>query len=188
MNNQQAKNRLVLLLVVMTAVGFYSTAQAQRVNHNVQMRLNAAQTGLDVETHGQCVNNNHKGCIEVAHNTQGRLKFTLVESNCKLPGGNKWEIGEAYLGGKGSLTKPTSWGGFQNDNAIQADFNLANTATGLLVKESGSNKNSIVIFDDNTTPNGYNIWYKVTAVCVDNNGDVVGNAETDPRIKNGGNQ
>lgn len=191
MKNHQVKIRLMPLLVVLVAIGFYSTAQAQRVNHNVQLRLNQAQTVLDVKTNGSCENNNHKGCIEVAHGTQGRLMFTLVAdgaNDCTLPGGDTWEIGEAYLGGKDSLTKASSWGGFQNDADVQADFSFADAATGRLNKEAGSNKNSIVIFDDNTTTNGYSIWYKVTAVCVDDDGNVVGDAETDPRIKNGGNQ
>lgn len=191
MKNHGVKNRLVPLLVIITAIGFYSTAQAQRVNHPVQMQLDAAQTVLDVTTRGRCAQDNHPGCIEVAHGTQGRLQFTLMGSNanqCNLPGGSHWEAGDVYLGGKGSTTKPNSWGGFQNDHEVQADFNFADAATGLLNEEAGSNQNSIVIFDDNVSPNGYDIWYKVTVVCVDNGGNIIGEVEMDPRIKNGGTQ
>jgi hypothetical protein len=191
MKNQQAEKRLMQFLIVLTAIGFYSMAQAQRVNHPVQLRLNEAQTVVEIETVGKCANDNHNGCIEVAHGTQGRLNFTLVGNNanqCNRPDGKKWEIGEAYLGGKGSLTKPDSWGGFQNDSKVKADFNFVNATTGQLKKESGSNSNSIVIFDENMALEWYNIWYKVTIVCVDSDGNTVGELVADPRIKNGGRQ
>ena len=61
---------------------------------------------------------------------------------------------------------------------------MADAASGQLNGESGSNDQSIVIFDANT--HEYDIWYKVTAVCVDGSGSVVDTVETDPRIKNGG--
>ena len=189
MKNQRAKRRLMQFFIVLAAIGFYSAAQAQRENHPAQLRLNEAQTVVEIETVGKCANDNHNGCIEVAKGTQGRLKFTLVGENanhCNRPGGKKWEIGEAYLGGKGSLTKPSSWGGFQNDPVVKADFNFVDAATGQLEKEAGSSKNSIVIFDENTAAQWYNIWYKVTVVCVDSNGDTVDELVADPRIKNGG--
>jgi hypothetical protein len=189
MNNQQTKIRMMQLLVVLTATACFSMAQAQRVNHPAQLRLNEAQTVVEIETVGKCANDNHNGCIEVAQGTQGILKFTLVGNNanqCNRPGGKKWEIGEAYLGGKSSLTKPGSWGGFQNDSEVKADFNFVNATTGQLKKESGSNSNSIVIFDENMALEWYNIWYKVTIVCVDSDGNTVGELVADPRIKNGG--
>jgi hypothetical protein len=191
MKNQQAKNWLIQFLVVLTAIGFYSMAQAQRVPHPAQLRLNEAQTVVEIETVGKCANDNHNGCIEVAQGTQGSLKFTLVGNNvnqCNRPGGKKWEIGEAYLGGKGSLTKPNSWGGFQSDSEVKADFNFVNATTGQLKKESGSNANSIVVFDENMALNWYNIWYKVTILCVDSDGEPVDKLVADPRIKNGGRQ
>lgn len=189
MKNQRVTKRLMQFLIVLAAIGFYSVAQAQRVNHPVQLRLDNTQTVVEFKTVGKCANNNHNGCIEVKQGTQGRLKFTLVADNtsqCKLPGGKKWEIGEAYLGGKGSLTKPNSWGGFQNDSEVKADFNFVDPATGLLKKEAGSNANSIVIFDENMALEWYNIWYKLTIVCVDSAGETVGELVADPRIKNGG--
>ena len=74
----------------------------------------------------------------------------------------------------------------QLQTKLADDFNFADEATGRLNKEDGSNRNSIVIFDNNNSVNGYNIWYKVTAVCVDNDGKVLDTVETDPRINNGG--
>jgi hypothetical protein len=191
MKNQQTKKRLMQFLIVLAAFGFYSMAQAQRVNHTVQMRLNDLQTEVKFKTVGKCANDNHNGCIEVARGTQGRLKLTLVADNtsqCNRPGGKKWEVGEVYLGGKGSLTKPNSWGGFQSDSEVKADFNFVNATTGQLKKESGSNANSIVVFDENMALNWYNIWYKVTILCVDSDGEPVDKLVADPRIKNGGRQ
>lgn len=189
MKNKQTKKRLIQLLAVLVAVGFYSMAQAQRVNHPVQLRLNEAQTVVDFTSVGTCANNNHNGCINVAQGTQGRIKMTLVgdsTSQCNRPGGKKWKVSEAFLGGKGSLSKPGHWGGFQNDSEVQADFSFVDAATGQLRKESGSNANSIVVFDNNMSPNGYNIWYKLTIVCVDANGNAIDELVADPRIKNGG--
>ena len=189
MKNQQKKIGMVQLLIVLTAIGFYSMAQAQQVNHNVQVRLNDTQTAVKFKSVGKCANDNHNGCIDVKKGTQGRLKFTLIGDNtstCNRPGGKKWEIGEAFLGGKGSLTKPNSWGGFQGDSEVKADFNFVDAATGQLAKEDGSNSNSIVIFDDNNALQWYNIWYKLTVVCVDSDGNNVDELVADPRIKNGG--
>ena len=184
MKNYLAKNRLFQLLVVLVAIGFYPVAQAQLVNINVQVQLDGAQDKLEVTTKGQCSNNNHKGCIHVRKGTQARINFLFVgDKQCKRPGGVSWEIGEVYLGGKGSMSKPGSWGDL--DAQVQADFSVADAASGRLNKGAGSNKQSIVIINNNK--NAYDIWYKVTAVCVNGNGSTVGvPAETDPRIKNGG--
>lgn len=187
MINYKVKSRLVRILVLIVAFGFYSMAHAQRVNHPVELRLNESQTKLEATDRGKCSSNNHPGCIEVAPNTQARFNFSLVGNrSCSLPGGSSWILGEVYLGGKGSASEPNRWGGFQNDAEVQADFNFSNASAGQLVKEAGSNPGSIVIFDDNVSPNGYDIWYKVTAECVDSNGDVVGTVDMDPRVKNGG--
>ncbi len=183
MKDQLTKSSLLQLLVVLVAIGFYSVAQAQVVNVNVQLQLNSAQTGLDVTTRGQCSDNNHNGCFEVGKGKKARINFTLVGNRqCNKASGASWEVGEVYLGGKGSSSKPGSWGGL--DAQVQADFNVADAASGRLNKESGSSKNSIVIKDDNH--NAYNIWYKVTAKCVDGGGNSLGEVETDPRIRNGG--
>lgn len=187
MNKQQTKNRMMQLLVVLIAIGFCSMAQAQRGNHPVEVRLNQGHTGLDVDTKGQCTENNHNGCSVVKPGKQTKFHFSFAGwKSCKLPGGKRWELGEVYLGGKNSATKPTSWGGFQNDPQVKIDFNFADEATGRLHKESGSNRNSIVVFDNNNSVGGYDIWYKVTAVCVDSGGNVLSTIETDPRIENGG--
>ena len=184
MKNYLVKNRLFQLLVVLVAFGFYSMAQAQLVNVNVQVQLDGDQNKLEVTTKGQCSDNNHKGCIHVKKGTQARVNFSFVKNTqCKRAGGVSWEIGEVYLGGKGSMSKPGSWGDL--DAQVQADFSVADAASGRLNKGAGSNKQSIVIMNNNK--NAYDIWYKVTAVCVDGSGSTVGvPAETDPRIKNGG--
>jgi hypothetical protein len=178
-----AKNRLFQLLVALVAIGFYSVAQADMVNVNVQLQLDSSENMLEVTTRGQCSNNNHNGCIHVRRGTQARINFSLVSNpQCNKPGGVSWEIGEVYLGGKGSESKPGSWGGL--DAQVQADFSVADAASGRLNKGSGSNRQSIVISNNNN--NAYDIWYKVTAVCVNGSGSTVAVAETDPRIKNGG--
>ena len=184
MKKYLAKNRLFQLLVVLVAIGFYSMAQAQMVNVNVQVQLDGNQNKLEVTTRGQCGDNNHNGCIHVKEGTKARINFSFVKNTqCNRPGGVSWEIGEVYLGGKDSTSKPASWGGL--DAQVQADFSVADAASGRLNKGAGSNKHSIVISNNNK--NAYDIWYKVTAVCVNDSGSTVGvPAETDPRIKNGG--
>lgn len=184
MKNYLAKHRLSQLLVVLVAIGFYSMAQAQLVNVNVQVQLDDDQNKLEVTTRGQCSNNNHKGCIHVKQGKQARINFSFGGSpQCNRPGGVSWEIGEVYLGGKDSMSKPDSWGGL--DAQVQADFSVADAESGRLNKGAGSNKRSIVISNNNNK--AYDIWYKVTAVCVNGSGSTVGvPAETDPRIKNGG--
>ena len=188
MKNQQTKNRMVRLLVVLTAIGFYSAAQAARVDYKVDVRLNDQHSGLDVETKGKCAKKNHKGCIDVAKGTQAKFRFKLKgNTSCKLQGGKKWVFGEVFLGGKDSEDKPTSWGGFENDAEVRADFNFANEKTGQLNKEDNSDNDDIYIYNNNNSRVPYDIWYKVTAVCVDKHGNAVGDPiETDPRIKNGG--
>lgn len=188
MNKQQTKNRMMQLLVVLTAIGFYSAAQAERVDYKVEIRLNDQQTALKVETKGKCAKKNHKGCIEVAKGTQAKFRFKLKgTTSCKREGGKKWVFGEVFLGGKNSEDKPTSWGGFENDAAVRADFNFANETTGQLNKEGGSDDNDIYINNNNNSRVPYDIWYKVTAVCEDRNGNAIGDPiETDPRVKNGG--
>ena len=184
MENQLLKSRLLQLVTVLVAFGFCSIAQAQVKNYPVQIQVNSTETELLVEERGICNSNNHNGCIEVPPKKKARIKFTMGAKNCKQPDGEKWEIGEVYLGGKNSSSKPgpSDWGNL--DSEVEADFNVADVVTGRLNKESGSNKNSTVIFDENLAD--YDIWYKVTAVCVDRNGKALKKLETDPRIKNGG--
>lgn len=187
MNKDRVNRELFRLLVLVFAIAFCSMAHAQRVNHNIELRLNETATMLDITTKGNCANANHPGCIDVARGTTARFNFSFVGNrSCNLASGSSWVAGEVYLGGKNSVDKPGSWGGFENDAQVQADFNFVDAATGLLAKEAGSNQNSIVIFDDNMSANGYDIWYMVTADCVDSGGNVLGQVETDPRIKNGG--
>jgi hypothetical protein len=189
MKNKSVKKGILRSLVLLMAIGVYSMAHAQRVNHPVELRLDPSAGILEATTRGKCQTNNHPGCIEVDTGTQARINFSFVGNrNCDLEDNSSWQAGEVYLGGKGSGDKPESWGGFEDDAEVQADFNLADASTGRLVKEAGSNQNSIVILNDNTSVNGYDIWYTVTAVCVDESGNVLDEIRMDPRIKNGGTQ
>ena len=184
MRNQILKSKVLQILAVAVAFGFFSVAQAQVDNYPVEVKLNGDQTKLIITTKGRCSHDDHKGCIDVPNKKKARIKFSLKQKQCTKPDGKNWEIGEVYLGGKNSQSKPgdSGWGGL--DSEVKADFNVADAASGQLDKEAGSSKNSIVIFDENDSK--YDIWYKVTAVCVDSSGNVLHTAKADPRIKNGG--
>ena len=187
--NKDKSSRIIRFLAIIAVLGISSSAYAQRVNHTVDLRLDEAQTMLEAETRGSCSRNNHPGCIAVARGTQGRLNFNLTGNKvCQMQSGASWEVGEVYLGGKNSESKPGSWGGFGNDAEVQADFNFSDPATGELVAEAGSNENSFVILDENLSEGGYDIWYTVTAHCVDGGGNILATVELDPRIENGGTQ
>ncbi|MCP4046721.1 MAG: hypothetical protein GY732_12135, partial [Gammaproteobacteria bacterium] len=103
MKNQQTNYWMMRLLVVLVAIGFYSTVHANRAESKVEIRLNDQHSELDIDTKGKCVKKNHKGCIDVAKGTQARFEFKFVGSKtCNLQGGKKWLLGEVYLGGKNS--------------------------------------------------------------------------------------
>lgn len=183
MKKSRVTSSLIQLIAVLAAIGFYSIAQAQVENINVQMRINDTQTTLDITTTGKCGNNNHNGCIEVKKGKQARINYTLVgDKNCNKAEGAKWVMGDVYLGGKGSAGKPTRWGDLRYQ--VKEDFNVVSVTSGRLKSEPGSNKNSLVIMDKNQ--HAYEIWYKVTAYCIDRDGNSIGKLESDPRIKNGG--
>lgn len=185
--NEHARNTgfLLQLPVVLALVGFNPVAEAQVDNFTVALQVNAAQTELDVTSRGRCSNNNHNGCLDIPKHKTAKIKFPLNGNRqCNRSGGGMWNLDEVYLGGKGSLSKPTTWGTL--DTEVQLDFDVADAATGLLNKASGSSDQKIVITDDNKY--AYDIWDKVTAICVDEGGSTIATIETDPRIKNGGTQ
>jgi hypothetical protein len=179
------KTRLLQIFIALVLTGLFSVAQAQTVNHNVQMQLDNIQSKLEITTQGQCGNKNHNGCIDVKANKQARINFSFVgNKQCNRAAGAKWEIGEVYLGGKNSPNKPQSWGSL--DQEVKNDFNVADASIGLLNKDAGSNDQSIIITDQNKS--AYDIWYKVTAICKNSSGSILGQpAVSDPRIRNGGN-
>jgi hypothetical protein len=185
MKNHHAKTRLLQLFIALVLTGLFSVAQAQVVNHNVQLQLDNIQSKLEITTRGQCSNNNHNGCINVAANKQAKFNFSFVgNKQCNREPGAKWEIGEVHLGGKNSPNKPGGWGGL--DQEVKDDFNVADASTGLLNKGPGSNDQSIIITDQNKST--YDIWYKVTAICRNSSGSILGQpVVSDPRITNGGN-
>jgi hypothetical protein len=183
LKNLQAKGSLLQSFVVLAAIGFYSMAQAQVENFNVQLRINGTQTGVDITTTGNCSKDNHNGCIEVDKGKQARINFTLIgDKNCNKSDDAKWVMGDVYLGGKGSAGKPSRWGDLRYQ--VKQDFNVASTTSGRLKNEPDSNKNSLIIMDKNL--HAYDIWYKVTTYCIDRDGNSIGKLESDPRIKNGG--
>jgi len=171
------------VLTGLALMGIVSVAQAQTDNVNVQLTLDSSQTALDITTRGNCSDNNENGCVEVGRNKKARINFSFTgQRNCDLQEGARWNLDEVYLGGKDSVDKPRSWGYL--DAQVQADFNVADAGSGLLNKDSGSNDQSIIIFDQNNY--AYDIWYLVTAVCVASDGSRLAVVESDPRIKNGG--
>jgi hypothetical protein len=185
MKNHLTKTRLLQIFIALLLTGLFTVAQAQTVNHNVQMQLDNIQSKLVITTRGQCGNNNHNGCIDVKAHKKARINFSFVgNKQCNRAEGAKWEIGEVHLGGKNSQNKPQSWGGL--DQEVEDDFNVADASTGLLNKGAGSNEQSIIITDQNES--AYDIWYKVTAICRNSSGSILGEpAVSDPRITNGGN-
>ncbi len=178
-DNMKTLLQLSLILAVMV---LSPLAKAQVMNQTVALQVNADQSVLGVTTRGGCAKNNHKGCIDVPVKKQVRIQFVLNGNrNCM---GGRWNLSGVYLGGKNSPDKPGTWGNL--DAEVQEDFNVANASTGRLNHDSGSNKQKIVIFDANR--HAYDIWYKVTAECNDDDGVTMATLETDPRIKNGGTQ
>lgn len=187
MRNYLTKISLVQLLAVFILTGVLSDAQAQVEMFKLQLDLDVNQTKLIVNSVGRCSSDNHPGCIEVGHKKKAIIDFVFIEDKkCNRNDDAIWELSAVYLGGKNSLKKPkkNKWGGL--DAEIEADFNVADPVSGLLNGESGSNANKIIISDDNEY--AYDIWYKVTAVCVNNSGLVLATIETDPRLRNGGSQ
>jgi len=177
------KRVLLQLAMLIVATGFYSVTQAQVDNITVQLALDANQTKLLATTVGSCQKANHKGCVNVKKDRKARIHYVLKgNTNCNKPGGKKWKLGDVYLGGKNSANKPGVWGNL--DQEVRADFNVADAASGRLNGEAGSNDQQIIISDQNKYK--YDIWYKVTANCVDSDGKVKATIETDPRIENDG--
>lgn len=170
-------------LTGLALAGMVSVVQAQTDNVNVQLTLDSTQSALDITTRGNCSDNNQNGCVEVGRNKKARINFSLTgERRCDLENGARWNLDEVYLGGKNSPDKPGTFGYL--DAEVQADFDVADATSGLLNKESGSNDQSIIIFDQNNY--AYDIWYLVTAVCMSSDGSRLAVVESDPRIKNGG--
>ena len=187
MRNYLTKISLVSLLAVFMLTGVLSDAQAQVEMFKVQLDLDVNQTKLIANSVGRCSSDNHPGCIEVGHKKTAKIDFVFIEDKkCNRTDGARWELSEVYLGGKDSSEKPKSnkWGNL--DAEIEADFNVADLVSGLLNEESGSNAQKIIISDENNY--AYDIWYKVTADCVNDSGSVLATIETDPRLRNGGSQ
>jgi hypothetical protein len=178
--------RLVILLFL--AIGLNATALAQVKVVNVQVSVNGAQDGLDVNTPADCPNTvgAGKGCSVADKGKHQRINVHLVgnrqctyELNDAEHTG-RWELYEAHLGGKDSAAKPGAWGGL--DAEVLADFN-AEAASGKVIPWD---QNDSLITFLNYNNHAYDIWWKVSARCMDG-GNAYGAAiETDPRVRNKG--
>ena len=183
MTGMNTRTKLLFQLATLFAVMGASAPVMAVSSYTVQLKINDDQTMLEATTRGRCARNDQKGCLRVKKNRTARFNFVLKgDTSCNRPGGYRWNLGGVYLGGKGSETKTGTWGSL--DTEVQEDFSVANAASGLLNKASGSNQGKIVITDQNQ--HKYDIWYKVTANCVDMSGQTIATIEMDPRIENDG--
>lgn len=160
-----------LCLLLGAWVSNAALAQAEPVT--VQVAVNDTETALDIRTPSQCGGSSEMGCIEAPYGQRIRIQVVLGgDEECST--GGRWQLSGVFLGGEGSPTKPSDWGGL--DRAAE-DFDV-DPATGRVTPETGSTGTQLKFIDRNQE--NYDVWYKVEASC----GDRV--IETDPRIRNGG--
>ena len=181
------RNFFLPLATVLSIAGFCSVAVAD-IHYFVQMKVNSQETKLDIKTNkgdaGGCSGSSKKGCIRANQGDQIKASFLLAgNTKCKEAAGSYWKLGDVFLGGKNSSGKPTTWGGFDNDQQVKDDFYFSNAAEGKL-NSTKVNDRQITIEDKNSSI--YEIWYKVTADCVDTAGLVLKTISVDPRVKNEG--
>jgi hypothetical protein len=153
---------MMVLAVAVPAI----TAQAAVV---VQLRVNDAQTGLDVITPGNCASNNHPGCINNRGQGVQPINFNLIgDRGCSA--GGQWALDHVALGMQaksvGNLKPPV----------VPADFS-ADPTTGVVTPAT---RNDTHIQMRNQNSAAYDVWYTVYATC----SSVT--IETDPRIENDG--
>lgn len=176
------------LALILVCVCFNVQADTQ---YFVQMKLNAQESGLEITTHkfdaGCSGFGKKKGCI-TAHKGDKNLKFSFLlagKTKCTRPDGDHWKLSQVSLGGKGSSSKPNTWGGFASDTEVTHDFDFSDPVTGVLNPAGPSNDRQITISDKNDY--AYEVWYKVEAICVDVKDAPVGSPiNADPRIINEG--
>lgn len=185
MNKYIVLPQLALSLMV---AGTCSVALADS-HYFIQMNVNNAESELTITTDrgdaGGCKLGARKGCIRA--NKGEDVKFSLLlsgNSNCSLGERSKWKLGDVMLGGKNSSRKPQTWGGFENETQVTSDFDFADKATGVLNLASAKSDRRITIHNKNQ--HAYEVWYLVTADCVDKNGAVLKTISVDPRVINEG--
>lgn len=158
---------LFQLVLLLTAVGFYSAAQAQAIT----VKLSVNGNTLEATSKGTCKRgNNPKGCVGVAQGKKTNINFNLPNASCA--GNEKWQLGQVTL----STSNKGQAGGIGPIAA--SDFN-ADEVSGVVTPVTSSG-NHILIRDNNSQ--AYDIWYTVSASCGGNT------IYTDPRIENGGQQ
>ena len=169
MNQRRIKlERLLQLVMVICLVGFCSVVQAQAV---VQLRVNVAEDKLIIETPGTCKKLPvTDGCL-FATRGNTHVNFNLVGNKDCSESGKKWELDSVVLGT--SEGSPGSIG-----SVAAADFDAVE-ATGF-VNPTSINASHIAI--QNYNSKAYDIWYTVTAICVDGTSVI----DSDPRIENDG--
>lgn len=173
MKMPRASMRPVVCLLGLLALGGQSLAQAQFQPVTVQVSVSDNESYLEFDTPSQCGNSNGRGCIQAQPGTQQRITIVLGGDE-RCSSGGRWGLSAIILGGEGSPTKPTRWGGL---NLAANDFDV-DPASGIVRPENGSNRNQMKFINRNSA--AYDVWYTVQAEC---NGRVI---EADPRIRNGG--
>jgi hypothetical protein len=175
-----------LLLLIL---GSCAVAVAQPLEGIVRLEINSSETQLTIstwDTLGPCLVQNH-GDICVPRNQAARIMFQLVPANPACSSGHHWKLHKVVLGGEGSSSKPSpdSWGGLSK--SAMSDFDAEAYGE---VNPFSSSPSQITISDNNDYE--LILWYRVDAICVDNNGDPIILDEEpitlsiDPRIRNGG--
>lgn len=177
-----------LTMTLMVAV-ICSVAVADSQHYFIQMSVNNDESGLTINTArgdaGGCKLGSKKGCIRA--NKGDDVKFSLLLSGstkCSLGDRSNWKLADVMLGGKNSSRKPQTFGGFETDTEVTSDFDFANKATGVLKPATANTDRQITIHNKNQY--AYEVWYLVTADCVDNTGAVLKTISIDPRVVNEG--
>jgi hypothetical protein len=136
-NHTSIFKRVLFLVIVMSAFGFWSVAQAQVP---VGLKYNSATSKLEVTTRGTCTSApEEKGCVKA--NGVTKINFQLNGSpECTLQ--------------HVALNKPFP-------SAAVTDFK-ANSGTGIITPKNQS-ESHIMIEDRNTS--SYTVNYTVTAKC-----------------------
>lgn len=200
MKNQITNRKKWLLSGVLVGLAFSATI-AQAANFDVEMEVAPSGTELvisnDQSGEKQCPSSLNppplKGCMFVKDKTFNRtahITFNLgSETACGAAGEGIWKLRDVYLGGKNSPVAPASLSEMGRlDSEVQVDFDVADAGTGLLSpkKITTSGGGSVKITNQNKSRQGYYIWYKVVARCMNGDVDLGNSIMADPRIINEG--
>lgn len=98
------------MMLVMVLVGFFTMSDAWAKVFTVSLSLENNQTELKIPSRGSCNDKNHNGCIRVDKGKNADINFNLSgDKKCNKEADSTWELTAVFLGGEGSLTKPSSW-------------------------------------------------------------------------------